>query len=196
MRMRAATTALLAAVAFAVAACGDNNSVDPIEQSVKEQEKIAAQATTTPTPTPTATTTTPAAAGPAIQKLVISTDLKKKPEIARPSGKPPTALYKRDIVTGKGKAAKSGDNVSVQYVGVAFSDGKQFDASWDRGEPFKFQLGQQAVIAGWDEGVVGMKPGGRRLLVIPPDKAYGAQGQGDIGPNETLLFVVDLEKIG
>ena len=78
---------------------------------------------------------------------------------------------------------------------MSFSSGEQFDTSWDRNEPFEFKLGQQAVIAGWDEGVVGMEPGGRRLLVIPPDKAYGAQGQGDIGPNETLLFVVDLEKI-
>ena len=192
MRIRAATTALLAAAALAAAACGDGNGVDPIEQSVKEQEKLAAQAAATTT---TATTTTPAAAGPSIQKLVISTDLKKKPEIARPSGEPPTELYQRDIVKGKGKAAKTGDSVSVQYVGVKFSDGAQFDASWDRDEPFEFQLGQQAVIAGWDEGVVGMQAGGRRLLVIPPEQAYGAQGQGDIGPNETLLFVVDLEKI-
>ena len=192
MRMRAATTALLAAAALGVAACGsDGGGVDQIEQSVKEQEKLAAQAATTAT-----TATTPVAPGPSIQKLAISTDLEKKPEIARPSGEPPSELYQRDIVTGKGKAAKTGDNVSMQYVGVAFSDGEQFDASWDRNEPFEFKLGQQAVIAGWDEGIVGMKPGGRRLLVIPPDKAYGAQGQGDIGPNETLLFVVDLEKIG
>jgi peptidylprolyl isomerase len=194
MRMRAATTALIAAAALGVAACGsDGGGVDQIEQSVKEQEKLAAQAATTTT---TATTTTPAAPGPSIQKLDISTDLKKKPEIARPSGEPPSELYQRDIVTGKGKAAKSGDNVTVQYVGVKFSDGEQFDASWDNGKPFPFQLGQGAVIKGWDEGVAGMKAGGRRLLVIPPDKAYGAQGQGDIGPNETLMFVVDLEKIG
>jgi peptidylprolyl isomerase len=193
MRMRAATAALLTAVALGAAACGGGgNGVDPIEQSVKDQEKLAAQTAST---TPTATTTTPAAPGPSIQKLDISTDLKNKPEIARPSGDPPSDLYQRDIVKGKGKAAKSGDSVSVQYVGVTFSEGKQFDASWDRGDPFKFQLGQQAVIKGWDEGVVGMKPGGRRLLVIPPDKAYGAQGQGDIGPNETLIFVVDLVKI-
>ncbi len=189
MKLRAATTALLAAVALAAAACG-GNSVDPIEESVKEQEKLAAQAATTAT-----TPTTPATDGPTIQKLEISSDLKTKPAIAKPSGEPPTELYSRDIVKGKGEAAKTGDNVSVQYVGVSFSSGEQFDASWDRNEAYPFQLGQQAVIAGWDEGVVGMRPGGRRLLVIPPDMAYGAQGKGSIGPNETLMFVIDLEKI-
>jgi peptidylprolyl isomerase len=189
--MRAATAALLAAVALGAGGCGGDN-VDPIEQSVKQQEQLAAQAATTTT----AATTTPAApAGATIQKLDISADLKKKPAIARPSGDPPTKLYSRDIVKGKGNAAKTGDSVSVQYVGVAFSTGEQFDASWDRPDPFQFQLGQQMVIKGWDEGVVGMRPGGRRLLVIPPDLAYGAQGQGSIGPNETLLFVIDLKKI-
>ncbi len=130
-----------------------------------------------------------------IEKLVISKDLDKKPEIAQPSGDPPDELYSRDIVEGKGKAAKTGDNVSVQYVGVLFSDGEQFDASWDRDEPFEFALGMGGVIKGWDEGVVGMKEGGRRLLVIPADLAYGAQGQGSIGPNEPLMFVIDLENL-
>ena len=189
--MRAATTALLAVAALGAGGCG-GSSEDPIEQSVKEQEQLAAQAATTPTAT---TATTAAPPGPTIQKLVISTDLKKKPEIAKPSGDPPTKLYQRDVVTGKGKAAKTGDNVSVQYVGVSYSTGEQFDASWDRSEPFDFQLGKKSVITGWDEGVVGMKVGGRRMLVIPPDLAYGAQGQGTIGPNETLIFVIDLEKI-
>jgi peptidylprolyl isomerase len=191
VRIRAATAALLVATAFGAGACGGGDDVDSIEQSVKEQAKLAAQAATTTT----ATTTTDATPGPSIQKLDISTDLTKKPSIAKPSGDPPTKLYSRDIVTGKGKAAKTGDSVSVQYVGVSFSNGEQFDASWDRGDPFQFQLGQQMVIKGWDDGVVGMKPGGRRLLVIPPAQAYGAQGQGSIGPNETLMFVIDLKKI-
>ena len=86
--------------------------------------------------------------------------------------------------------------MSVQYVGVSYSTGEQFDASWDRGEPFQFQLGAQMVIAGWDQGVVGMREGGRRMLVIPPDLGYGATGQGSIAPNETLIFVIDLEKVG
>jgi peptidylprolyl isomerase len=83
--------------------------------------------------------------------------------------------------------------VSVQYVGVSYLNGRQFDASWDRGEPFAFQLGAGAVIPGWDEGVKGMNVGGRRMLVIPPDLAYGPQGSPPaIGPNETLVFVIDL----
>jgi peptidylprolyl isomerase len=100
-------------------------------------------------------------------------------------------------VKGKGKAAKAGDTVSVQYVGNSWSTGTQFDASWDRGsEPFTFPLGAGQVIPGWDQGIVGMKKGGRRLLVIPPDLAYGDQSPSpDIGPNETLVFVVDLQKI-
>jgi peptidylprolyl isomerase len=115
----------------------------------------------------------------------------------QPSGTPPAELQTTDIVKGKGKAAKSGDTVSVQYVGNSWSTGSQFDASWDRGqEPFQFPLGAGQVIPGWDQGVAGMKEGGRRLLVIPPDLAYGDQSPSpDIGPNETLIFVVDLEKI-
>jgi peptidylprolyl isomerase len=183
--------ALLACAALGLGACG-GDAEDPIEQSVREQAKLAQETATTPA---TTTATTPAKAGPTIEKLDISEDLDKKPEIAKPSGDPPDELYSRDIVEGKGKAAKTGDNVSMQYVGVSFSSGEQFDASWDRDEPFEFQLGKKSVIAGWDEGIVGMKKGGRRLLVIPPDQAYGAQGQGSIGPNETLMFVVDLEEI-
>ncbi|MGH2943414.1 MAG: FKBP-type peptidyl-prolyl cis-trans isomerase [Solirubrobacteraceae bacterium] len=118
--------------------------------------------------------------------------MSSKPEIPKPSGKPPTKLVTKDIVVGKGRAAQAGDNVVVHYVGVLHRTGEQFDASWDAGSPFAFALGQGNVIAGWDQGVEGMKIGGRRLLTIPPDLAYGEQGQGSIGPNETLVFVVDL----
>jgi peptidylprolyl isomerase len=128
----------------------------------------------------------------------ISTDLSKEPTISQPSGDPPAQLVKKDIVQGKGKKAKKGDVVSVQYTGVAFSTGQKFDASWDRGaEPFQFPLGGGQVITGWDEGVPGMRVGGRRELIIPPDQAYGPAGSPPaIGPNETLIFVVDLVKIG
>ncbi|HVS28838.1 MAG TPA: FKBP-type peptidyl-prolyl cis-trans isomerase, partial [Solirubrobacteraceae bacterium] len=103
----------------------------------------------------------------------------------------------KDIVTGKGPAAKAGDTVTVQYVGVSFKTGKQFDASWDRGQPFDFQLGAGMVIPGWDKGVKGMRVGGRRELIIPSRLAYGAQGQPPtIAPNEPLVFVIDLQKIG
>jgi peptidylprolyl isomerase len=140
--------------------------------------------------------TTPAAPKPAkLPEVPNAKRTKSKPKISKPSGSPPAELVSRDLVKGKGKAAESGDTVRVQYVGVAHSTGNEFDASWER-EPFEFPLGGGQVIPGWDEGVVGMKEGGRRLLVIPPDKAYGAQGQPPaIGPNETLVFVIDLLKV-
>ena len=116
-----------------------------------------------------------------------------KPEVTVPSGNPPTALEQKDLSVGKGAEATKGKKVSVQYVGVAFSTKKEFDASWGRGKPFEFVLGAGNVIKGWDEGVAGMKVGGRRQLVIPPDLAYGATGYPPvIAPNETLVFVVDL----
>jgi peptidylprolyl isomerase len=141
-------------------------------------------------------TATPEAAG-AVDAASVGKDLTKKPQVAKPAGTPPSQLEKTDIVKGKGKEAKAGDTVSVQYVGNSWSTGTQFDASWDRGtEPFKFPLGAGQVIPGWDQGVAGMKVGGRRLLVIPPDLAYGDQSPSpDIAPNETLIFVVDLKKI-
>ena len=196
MRIRAAATALLAVAALGAGGCG-GDAEDPIEQSVREQEKLAAQAATATTPAPAATTDDAPKGTATIQKLKISEDLKQKPSIAKPAGDPPSELYSRDIVKGKGKAAKKGDGVSVQYVGVSYATGEQFDASWDAGKAFEFNLGAQMVIPGWDQGVPGMREGGRRMLVIPPDLAYGAEGQPPtIAPNETLIFVIDLEKIG
>ncbi|WP_414936467.1 FKBP-type peptidyl-prolyl cis-trans isomerase [Amycolatopsis sp. cmx-11-51] len=117
----------------------------------------------------------------------------EKPQIDRPEGPAPSDLEKSDITVGEGQEAKSGDTVSVHYVGVSHSTGDQFDASWDRGEPLRFGLGAGQVIPGWDQGVAGMKVGGRRQLVIPPHLAYGERGAGGvIKPNETLIFVVDL----
>lgn len=120
-----------------------------------------------------------------------------KPTVSVPSGPAPTSLVTEDLVVGDGAEAVAGKQVTVQYVGVHYSDGSQFDASWDRGEPFSFLLGGRQVIAGWDQGVVGMKAGGRRQLTIPGDLAYGAQGFPPvIQPNETLVFVVDLLAVG
>ena len=124
--------------------------------------------------------------------IKISTDLSSKPAIPKPSGKAPTALVAEDVVTGTGAGSKAGDQIVVNYVGVLYSSGEQFDASWDSGRPYPFVLGQGAVIPGWDQGLEGMKVGGRRLLVIPPDLAYGETGQNSIPPNATLIFVVDL----
>src|SRR4051794_22368110 len=138
--------------------------------------------------------TEPAATG--YQTLEISTDLAAKPDVPTPVGTPPDELVTEDVVVGDGAAAKTGDHVAVHYVGVSYSDGKQFDSSWDRGAPFDFPLGAGRVIKGWDYGVTGMREGGRRTLVIPPELGYGARGMGPIAPNETLVFVVDLVKVG
>jgi peptidylprolyl isomerase len=116
-----------------------------------------------------------------------------KPEVVIPQTPAPSSLVTEDIAVGDGVEAVSGKNVSVHYVGVAWSTGKQFDASWDRDEPFDFGLGAGQVTSGWDKGVVGMKVGGRRKLTIPPDMGYGSQGAGGvIKGGETLVFVVDL----
>jgi peptidylprolyl isomerase len=123
-------------------------------------------------------------------------DTSTKPEIPKPTGIPPRKLVKRDIVKGKGPAAKAGDTVTVNYVGMNFSNGLEFDSSWDSGQAFPVQLGAGMVIAGWDKGLVGIKKGGRRMLTIPPEMGYGAEGYPpDIPPNETLVFVVDAVSI-
>ena len=120
-------------------------------------------------------------------------DLTKKPTVEVPAGDPPKELQSKDIVVGTGAEAVSGQKVSVQYVGVSFSTKKQFDTSWGKGSPFAFTLGAGKVIQGWDQGVVGMKVGGRRQLVIPPGLAYGPAGYPPvIAANETLVFVIDL----
>ena len=117
----------------------------------------------------------------------------EKPEVDAPEGPPPTELEIIDLTVGDGAEAGPGDQVSVHYVGVAHSTGEEFDASYNRGAPLDFPLGRGRVIKGWDDGVVGMKVGGRRRLVIPPHLAYGDRGAGGvIGPGETLIFVVDL----
>jgi peptidylprolyl isomerase len=118
----------------------------------------------------------------------------EKPQVEVPSDQPPSyQLELDDIEVGDGDEAVAGKVVEVHYVGVSWSTGKQFDASWDRGDTFKFGLGKGQVIAGWDQGVAGMKVGGRRRITIPPNLGYGKRGAGGvIGPDETLVFVVDL----
>lgn len=117
----------------------------------------------------------------------------EKPEVDFPGGEPPKDLEIKDIWEGDGEVAKAGQFVQVHYVGVAFSTGEEFDASWNRGSALGFQLGVGQVIEGWDKGVQGMKVGGRRQLIIPSHMAYGERGAGDkIAPGETLIFVCDL----
>ena len=119
--------------------------------------------------------------------------LATEPKVTPPSGPAPTKLVSKDLVTGTGKEAKAGETVTVNYVGVLFKGGKEFDASWKRKEPFQFKLGEGQVIKGWDQGVAGMKVGGRRELIIPSELAYGKSGSPPaIPPNAPLVFVIDL----
>jgi peptidylprolyl isomerase len=116
-----------------------------------------------------------------------------RPTVDIPEGGPPADLEIVDLVVGEGEEARPGQTVSVHYVGVSYSTGQEFDASWNRGVPFEFPLGAGRVIAGWDRGVSGMRIGGRRRLTIPPRLGYGERGAGGvIKPGETLVFVVDL----
>jgi peptidylprolyl isomerase len=168
---------LIAVVCLAgMAACGgDDDSAGAAPETAASQPD-----------TGTATAPTPAEAEAALK------DTSQKPVLPKPTGSPPRRLVVEDIVKGKGPAAKKGDTVIVNYVGQNFSNGQEFDASWDRGQPFAVQLGAGGVIEGWERGLIGIRRGGRRKLTIPPELGYGPQGQPPaIPPNETLVFVID-----
>jgi peptidylprolyl isomerase len=176
MSRRPLAVTLTAALALAAAGCG----------SSKKNDTSSAAASA-----PAGTSQSTTAAGPA------TAPARPKPKVKVPGGKPPKKLVIKDLIPGTGPAAKAGDPITVNYIGVNFNGGKMFDNSYDRGQPFPFQLGGGQVIPGWDRGLVGMKVGGRRELTIPPGLAYGPQGQPPtIKPNETLVFVVDLLSIG
>ena len=177
-------TLVLILAALALAACGDDDSKS-------DPSTAAPSGPAEPPPSAPAETAPAEPEGGGDPK-----DLDKKPRVDVPKGDPPSKLVTEDIVKGKGKAAKKGDQVEMQYVGVLYDGGTEFDASWNTGQPFPFELGGGQVIKGWDEGIVGMKEGGRRKLIIPPDLAYGPQGQPPtIPPDATLVFVVDLISI-
>lgn len=143
------------------------------------------------------TTDSAGAAGSAPLETSGDASTRGKPKVVLPRGAAPTQLEKVDLIEGTGAEAKTGDEVTVQYVGVGMESGKEFDASWDRNEPFTFPLGAGEVIPGWDQGIVGMKVGGQRELIIPAELAYGEEGRPPtIGPNEPLVFVVDLVAVG
>jgi peptidylprolyl isomerase len=175
--MRRLFPCLLVLLMLVPVACGGDDGAESTAKSSQTTEK------TTEEPSPSA-----------LRKAL--EDTSTKPVIPKPSGSPPRKLVKEDIVKGKGPAAKPGDTLTVNYVGVAFSTGKEFDASWDRGQPFAVPLGAGRVIKGWDRGLVGMRKGGRRILTVPPELAYGSEGYPPaIAPNETLIFVVDAVSI-
>jgi peptidylprolyl isomerase len=176
--VRKLTIALLIVLcaAFAVVGCGDD------EDSGTTAETTAAA---------TSESADSGESGEAASGEKTKPDTTVPKDAPSPKGK----LAFQDAEEGSGKTAKEGDEVTVHYVGVNFKDGKEFDASWDRGEPFTFTLGSGMVIPGWEQGVEGMKVGGRRELIIPPNLGYGKEGTESIPPNETLYFVVDLLEV-
>jgi peptidylprolyl isomerase len=172
--------------AVLIAGCGSSSSSSSIGVG---EENTADQALAT------ATSSTPASTSPttATVKTPTTGPLSKEPTVTPPSGPAPSKLVTKELITGTGAEAKAGEQVTVNYVGVLYKGGKVFDASWKRNETFPFLLGKGQVIPGWDQGIVGMKVGGRRELIIPAELAYGAKGSPPtIPPNSALVFVVDL----
>jgi peptidylprolyl isomerase len=186
MSPKTISTSILALLAAGgLAACGSSKApgVQPVPSGGATQAAVTSAPTTSTATSSTPTATTPKPPSP----------LSKKPVVTVPSGAAPTKLVVKDLINGTGPAAKVGSQLTVNYVGVLYKGGKEFDSSWKRNQPFPFQLGQGAVIKGWDQGLVGMKVGGRRELIIPSDLAYGKQGSPPtIPPNSALVFVVDL----
>jgi FKBP-type peptidyl-prolyl cis-trans isomerase len=170
MTFRPITISLVAAASLGLVACGKSYKTADIPSGGEKVPTGLNASTTTPTP-------------PA---------LKNKPTVNVPKGPAPNKLVTKDLIVGNGKVATKTSSVTVNYVGVLYKGGKQFDASWDTGQPFTTTLGQGQVIKGWDQGIPGMKVGGRRELIIPPSLGYGSRKQAKIPANSTLVFVVDL----
>jgi FKBP-type peptidyl-prolyl cis-trans isomerase len=188
--MRRLILPCLAAVALVAAGCGSDDSTTTAAIPDDASASVSTPADTTSTPAATTTTGTDTTA------TTQDPSLAQKPEVDVPTGPAPKKLVIKDLVEGTGAEAKDGDNLTMDYVGVLYKGGKQFDASWDRGQPFSFQLGAGQVIAGWDQGIKGMKVGGRRELIIPASMGYGSEGSPPTIPaNAALVFVVDLKDV-
>jgi peptidylprolyl isomerase len=187
---RLGALAALLVLALAAAGCGSNSKDSAADQSAAKAEQEAKNQKPIPEPAPPTSAKVAPSAGEA--------DLAKKPTVPKGTGSAPTTLKAETLIAGNGAAIKNGQKATVQYVGVLFKNAKEFDTSWGKGkQPFQFTLGGGQVIPGWDQGVLGMKVGERRRLTIPAALAYGAQGSPPkIGPNEPLIFDIDLTKIG
>lgn len=175
-------------VAVGASACGGSTApgVTPAPSSGATAASVPATTPTTPTTATTPTTSTSTVSTPT------SGPLSTKPVVKVPSGPPPTHLVTKDLIKGNGKVAQEGSKITVNYVGVLYKNGTEFDSSWSRHQTFTTPLSNGSVISGWVKGIPGMKVGGRRELIIPPSEAYGKSGSGSIPPNSTLIFVVDL----
>jgi len=197
MNARLLVPRVLVICALIPAGCGGGDSGTTSQAT---QTQTQAQTQTTPTNPSQSAGQGQTPKAKKVKPSPAEADISTKPKVPKGKGAPPTSLVAQDLIVGRGKRAASGDSVSVQYAGVLFKNGKEFDASWkgDRpGRPFQFVLGGGQVIPGWDQGVPGMRVGGRRKLIIPAGLAYGAQGYPpDIPPNAALIFDIDLKRIG
>jgi peptidylprolyl isomerase len=186
LRSRVGLTAAALGAAVVIAGCGSGGSSTITVGNENTADNALIKSTETTSSTSTSSTSTTA-------KTPTSGPLSKEPKVTPPTGPAPTKLETKELITGTGAEAKAGDTVTVNYVGVLYNGGKEFNASWETKEPFSFTLGKGQVIAGWDQGIPGMKVGGRRELIIPASLAYGAKGSPPkIPANAPLVFVVDL----
>ncbi len=194
-RARALTALATLGAGLLIAGCGGSSGGSSTltigNENTADNALIKSSASSSST---TSTTSTSASESTASVKTPTTGPLSKKPTAPVGHGSPPTKLITTDVIKGTGAEAKSGSSVVVNYVGVIWKTGKEFDSSWKRSETFPFTLGSGGVIKGWEEGVVGMKVGGRRILEIPAALAYGSKGTSGIPPNTPLTFVIDLLK--
>jgi peptidylprolyl isomerase len=196
MRKTTTITCAVLALAAAVAGCGSSGGTTAAGV-VTAPSAGATSATSTAAPSSSATTTSAAASATSTttSSTPLPAALKTKPKVSIPSGPPPTKLVIKDLVKGTGAAATASSTVNVQYVGVLYKGGKQFDASWNDGSGQPVSLPLTGVIKGWQQGIPGMKIGGRRELIIPPSLGYGATAQSKIPADSTLVFIIDLHAL-
>jgi peptidylprolyl isomerase len=193
MRKTKTITCAAVALAAAVAGCGSSSSAAP---GVQLAPSAGATAATSTAASSSATTSASASAtSTTTSSTPLPAALKTKPKVSIPSGPPPSKLVVKDLIKGTGPAATASSTVNVQYVGEVYKGGKQFDASWNDGSGQPVSLPLSGVIKGWQQGIPGMKIGGRRELIIPPSLGYGATAQSKIPANSTLVFVIDLHGI-
>jgi peptidylprolyl isomerase len=196
MSKRLLRTLAVGAMALGASACGGSSAAPGVVPAPSAGATAASSTSPTKPTTPTTPTTPPTPTTPTTPTKTVSTPasgpLSTKPTVKVPKGPAPKQLVTKDLIKGHGKAAAEGSTITVNYVGVLYSNGTEFDSSWSRHTTFSTPLSSSSVIPGWVKGIAGMKVGGRRELIIPPNLAYGSSGQSGIPPNSTLIFVVDL----
>jgi peptidylprolyl isomerase len=195
MRKTTTITCAVLALAAAVAGCGSSSTKAAGVQTAPSGGATSATSTAAASSASTSSTVSASATSTTTSSTPLPAALKTKPKVSIPSGPPPSKLVIKDLVKGTGPAATASSTVNVQYVGVLYKGGKQFDASWNDGSGQPVSLPLSGVIKGWQQGIPGMKIGGRRELIIPPSLGYGATAQSKIPANSTLVFIIDLHAL-